>query len=105
MHTTAWAVRVGEHTAMLYSSSRRHAGENLQCLLEQREARLAKPLVRSDALASNAVADEAQLIRCHCLAHGRRKCSDVEAVFPQECQVVVEVLRQVCDHDEQARQE
>jgi hypothetical protein len=105
MHTTALAVRVGEHTAILYYSSRRHAGENLQRLLDKREAGLAKPLVMSDALASNAVADEAQLIRCHCLAHGRRKFSDLEATFPQECQVVLEVLRQVFDHDEQARQE
>ena len=57
----------------------------------------------SDALSSNEVADEAGLIRCHCLAHGRRKFSDLEAVFPQECQVVLEVISQVCDHDEQAR--
>jgi hypothetical protein len=105
MHTTALVVKVGEHTAILYYSSRRHAGENLQGLLEQRAAGLDKPLAMSDALASNAVADESRLIRCHCLAHGRRKFSDLEAVFPHECQVVLEVLRQVFDHDEQARQE
>jgi hypothetical protein len=104
MHTTALVVKVGEHTAILYYSSRRHAGENLQGLLEQRAAGLDKPLAMSDALASNAVADESRLIRCHCLAHGRRKFSDLEAVFPHECQVVLEVLRQVFEHDEQARQ-
>jgi hypothetical protein len=32
MHTTALAVQMGEHTAILYSSSRRHAGDNLQGL-------------------------------------------------------------------------
>jgi hypothetical protein len=104
MHTTALVVKVGAHTAILYYSSRRHAGENLQGLLEQREAGLGRPLVMSDALSSNEVANEAALIRCHCLAHGRRKFSDLEAVFPQECQVVLEVLSQVFDHDEQARQ-
>jgi hypothetical protein len=88
----------------LYSSSRRHAGANLQGLLDKREAGLAKPLAMSDALTSNAVADASRLIRCHCLAHGRRKFSDLEDVFPQECQVVLQVLRQVFDHDEQARQ-
>jgi hypothetical protein len=103
MHTTALVVKVGEHTALLYYSSRRHAGENLQGLLDKREAGLAKPLAMSDALTSNAVADESRLIRCHCLAHGRRKFSDLEDVFPQECQVVLQVLRQVFDHDEQAR--
>jgi hypothetical protein len=105
MHTTALAVKVGEHTAILYYSSRRHAGENLQGLLDKREAGLAKPLAMSDALVSNEVADESRLIRCHCLAHGRRKFSDLEAVFPQECQVVLEVIRQVFDHDEQAPKE
>ena len=105
MHTTALAVQVGEHTAILYYSSRRHAGENLQGLLDKRQAGLEKPLAMSDALASNEVADESMLIRCHCLAHGRRKFSDLEEVFPQECQVVLEVISQVFDHDEQARKE
>src|SRR6266704_3572837 len=105
MHTTALVVQVGEHTAILYYSSRRHAGENLQGLLDKREAGLDKPLAMSDALASNEVANEAALIRCHCLAHGRRKCSDLEEVFPQECQVVLEVISQIFDHDEQARKE
>jgi transposase len=103
MHTTALVVKVGEHTAILYYSSRRHAGENLQGLLDKREAGLDKPLAMSDALSSNEVADESMLIRCHCLAHGRRQFSDLEDVFPHECQVVLEVLRQVFDHDEQAR--
>jgi transposase len=105
MHTTALAVQVGEHTAILYYSSRRHAGENLQRLLDKRPSGLAKPLAMSDALASNAVADESMVIRCHCLAHGRRKFSDLEEVFPQECQVVLEVIGQVFDHDEQARKD
>ena len=105
MHTTALAVQVGEHTAILYYSSRHHAGENLQRLLDKREAGLAKPLAMSDALTSNEVADESRLIRCHCLAHGRRKFSDLAEVFPHECQVVLEVMRQVFDHDEQARKE
>jgi transposase len=105
MHTTALVVKVGEHTAILYSASRRHAGENLQGLLDKRQAGLAKPLVMSDALSSNEVADESMLIRCHCLAHGRRKFSDLEEVFPYECQVVLEVIRQVFDHEEQARED
>jgi transposase len=103
MHTTVLVVQVGEHTAILYYTSRRHAGENLQALLDQRAAGLAKPLAMSDALSSNAVANEAAVIRCHCLAHGRRKFSDLAEVFPYECQVVLDVIRQVFDHDEQAR--
>ena len=103
MHTTALAVKVGEHLAILYYSSRRHAGENLQGLLDKREVGLEKPLAMSDALSSNEVTNEATVIRCHCLAHGRRKFSDLAEVFPHECQVVLEVISQVFDHDEQAR--
>jgi hypothetical protein len=105
MHTSVLVVKVGEHTAILYYSSRRHAGENLQGLLDKRETGRDKPLAMSDALTSNEVADESQLIRCHCLAHSRRKFSDLQDVFPQECQVVLQVLSQVFDHDEQARKE
>ncbi len=105
MHTTALVVKLGEHTAILYSSSRRHAGENLQRLLDKREAGLDKPLAMSDALASNTLPNDAAVTRCHCLAHGRRKCSDLVEVFPHECQVVLDVLSQVFEHEEQARQE
>ena len=102
MYTTALVVKVGERTICLYYCGRAHAGENLEALLTKREADRGKPLVMSDALTSNA-ADEATLIRCHCLAHGRRQFSDLEDVFPQECQVVIEALKQVFDHDEHAR--
>lgn len=104
MYTTALAVKVGERTICLYYSGRAHAGENLASLLQKRQAGQDKPLVMSDALTSNE-ADEASLIRCHCLAHGRRKFSDLEEVFPAECQVVIEALKQVFDHEEEARKQ
>jgi hypothetical protein len=104
MHTTALVVKVGEHTAILYYSSRCHAGENLQGLLDKRRAGLDKPLVMSDALSSNALPNEAAVIRCHCLAPGRRKFSDLAEIFPHECRVVLAVISQVFDYDEPARQ-
>src|SRR5919197_57953 len=101
MYTTALVVKVGAHTVILYDSSRRHAGENLQALLDKREAGRDKPLVMSDALVSNE-ADEARLIRCHCLAHGRRKFSELEEVFPEECRGVLDARTQVFDHEDTA---
>jgi len=105
MYTTGLVVQVGEQTICLYYAGRRHAGENLAALLSQREPQRAKPLVMSDALASNAAAEEG-LIRCHCLAHGQRKFRELEEVFPQECDVVTHALKQVFEHeaDAQARQ-
>ena len=97
-----WSAQQGAQTICLYFAGRAHAGENLEALLTHREADRDKPLVMSDALASNA-ADEAALIRCHCLAHGRRKFTELEEAFPDECAVVIEALRQVFDHEEEAR--
>jgi len=102
MYTTGLVVQQGEHTICLYMAGRAHAGENLEALLTQRDVGRDKPLVMSDALGSNA-AHEAALIRCHCLAHGRRKFSELEETFPAECTVVIAALKQVFDHDEAAR--
>src|SRR5262245_16103204 len=77
MPTTALIVPVGERRMCLYYTGRRHAGEKLDILLTKREPQREKPLVMSDALTSNN-AEETHLIRCHCLAHGRRKFSELE---------------------------
>jgi transposase len=102
MYTTAWVAQQDAWTICLYFAGRAHAGEQLEALLAHREADRGQPLVMSDALARNAVAEGA-LIRCHWLAHGRRKFSELEDVFPQECAVVLEALAQVFDHEEEAR--
>lgn len=102
MYTTALVVKVGAQTICLYYAGRAHAGENLKALLTQRAMDQDPPLVMSDALASNE-ADDTRLIRCHCLAHGRRKFSELEEVFPTECRVVLDALAQVFDHDAEAR--
>ncbi len=112
MFTTALVIKVGEQIICLYYSGRAHAGENLAALLEQREADQAPPIVMSDALSRNEVTsrvgltvDEACVIRCHCLVHGRRQFSDIAEVFPSECRVVIDALKQVFDHDEEAREQ
>jgi hypothetical protein len=102
MYTTALVAQQGVQTIYLYVAGRAHAGENLATLLTQRASDLGKPLVMSDALASNA-ADETVLLRCHCLAHGRRKFAELEDMFPQECAVVMQALAQVFDHEQEAR--
>ena len=103
MYTTALVAQQGAQTICLYFAGRAHAGENLEALLTHREADRGKPLVMSDALANNTTADEGALIRCHCLAHGRRKFTELEEVFPAECAIVIEALKQVFDHEEEAR--
>jgi transposase len=101
MQTTVLIVQVGERWICLYYTGRRHAGENLARLLAQREPGRGKPLVMSDALSSNN-AEETGLIRCHCLAHGRRQFSELAEAFPAESAVVVDALKLVYDHEKQA---
>lgn len=102
LYTTGLIVQAGERRICLYYAGRQHAGENLAALLHQREAERDKPLGMSDALASNSAAEHT-LIRCHCLAHGRRKFSELEEVFPAESAVVTQALKQVFEHEEEAR--
>jgi transposase len=102
MQTTALIVQVGGRRICLYYTGRRHAGENLEALLTQRAPERGKPLVMSDALSSNN-AEETGLIRCHCLAHGRRKFTELAEDFPTESAVVVNALKLVYDHDDEAR--
>jgi hypothetical protein len=103
MQTTALIVQVGERRICLYYTGRRHAGENLEALLTKREPGRGQPLVMSDALSSN-YAEETGIIRCHCLAHGRRKFSELAEDFPAESAVVVDALKLVYDHEAEARE-
>jgi hypothetical protein len=104
MQTTALMVQVGDRRICLYYTGRRHAGENLEALLTKRAPGRDKPLVMSDALSSNN-AEEERLIRCHCLAHGRRQFSDVAEDFPAESAVVINALKLIYDHDDEAREQ
>jgi len=101
MYTTGLVVDVAGQRICLYLSGRQHAGENLDALLKQRAPELAPPIVMSDALAANRT--EAAAIQVHCLAHGQRYFSDIEAVFPVQCTRVLQDLKQVFDYDEQTR--
>ncbi|MGE4095908.1 MAG: IS66 family transposase [Candidatus Binatia bacterium] len=104
MQTTALVVQVGEQRICLYYTGRRHVGENLATLLTKRDPERGKPLVMSDALSSNN-ATEAQLIRCHCLAHARRQFSELADDFPVESEVVVDALKLIYEHDDAAREQ
>ena len=92
MHTTALVAQQGTQTICLYFAGRAHAGENLEALLTQRQEAQGPPLVMSDALAANE-AEQTTVIRCHCLAHSRRKFSELEETFPAECTVVMAALK------------
>ena len=88
MATTGIVAQHEGRTIIVYVSGRQHAGENLSQLLEKRQPGLPKPLVMSDALAANTLANEDEVIRCYCLFHGRRQFDDLSGVFPQSKRVI-----------------
>jgi transposase len=86
----------------LSDAGRQPAGEKLAALLQKRDPQRDQPVGMSDALASKAAAEQ-PLIRGHGLAHGQRKFRELDEAFPGESAVVTQVLRQVCEHEEEAR--
>jgi hypothetical protein len=104
MQTTALMVQVGDRRICLYYTGRQHAGENLEARLTKRAPGRDQPLVMSDALSRNK-AEEERLIRCPCLAHGRRQFSDVADDFPAESAVVIDALKLSYGHDDEAREQ
>jgi len=100
-HTSGFVVKdEGEHKIALYFSSRRHAGENLDHVLERRSPSLPAPIKMSDAAAVNGK-KRAQTIDANCLAHGRGKFKELEEIFPVECRQVMEAIRKVYQYDDQ----
>jgi hypothetical protein len=89
MYTTGLVANTGARTIGLYFAGRAHAGENLATVLTLREPERGPPIGMSDALSANALEDEGTILRSPCRAHGRCKFTEIEDVFPAECQRVI----------------
>jgi hypothetical protein len=87
----------------LFFTGRKHAGENLKRVLEERARDLSPPIQMCDALSWN-VPKEFETILAACLAHSRRQFVDVAGRFPKECRHVLEALRDVYLNDAVARE-
>ena len=92
------------HLIALFFTGRRHAGENLQEVLEKRSKELSAPIQMSDALSRN-LPKEFETILANCLSHGRRRFVDVVENFPKEVRFVLEILAKVYKNDAVARRE
>ena len=78
----------------LFFSGRKHAGENLDALLVERDDALCPPIQMGDGLDRN-VPSEHDVVESNCLVHGRRHIVDEVENFPVECRHVLEALRKV----------
>jgi len=85
---------------VLYTSGRRHAGENVDLLLSQRSATASTPIHMADA---SSMAPRLGRIVAKCLAHGRRKFVEIDEAFPEHCERVLSDIATVYQNDHAAR--
>jgi transposase len=78
----------------LFFTGRKHAGENLNLLLADRDSDLSPPIQMCDGLDRNVPKDH-EVLQSNCLAHGRRHIVDEVPNFPDECGHVLRELRKV----------
>jgi transposase len=102
--TTGIVCEAGEHPIRLFFTGRRHAGENLARVLDQRESGLAPPLHMSDGLDRNE--PKGHVTRpCKCGVHARRNFVEVQGAFPEQCQKVVESFAAIYRVEARSRDE
>lgn len=91
----------------LFFTGRKHAGENLAGVLQQRAEGLPPPIQMCDALSRNVpkLAEPLRTLLANCMAHGRRNFVEVTANFPEQCRFVLETVGEIYGYDDQARQQ
>lgn len=105
MYTTVLLFE-GKHSICLYVSGRRHAGENLNAILAQRDPNLPPMQRMSDALAANTAGQhQHKTLDIHCMAHGRRQFVDLETFFPEQCTKVIEAIAELYTHEAHCKAE
>jgi transposase len=95
--------RQGQRIVMFFTGGK-HAGENLARVLVERAKGLAPPIQMCDALSRNVpkLPEKLEILLGNCNAHARRRFVQVTPSFPQECQFVLESLREVYRYDAEA---
>jgi len=101
--TTGIVAEVDGHRIALFFTGRKHAGENLDRVLAQREEGLPAPIQMSDGLASNQL-KTAQTREANCCCHSRRKYVEVMEAFPEQCRFVLETLKEVYGNDAKTKE-
>jgi hypothetical protein len=102
--TTGIVSTLNDQKIALFYTGRKHAGENMADLLQQRQSDRSPPIQMCDALSRN-TSEAFKRILANCLAHGRRKFVEVALNFPEQCRYVIETLAEVYKNDEIAKEQ
>jgi len=105
MYTTVLQFE-GEHSICLYFTGRRHAGENLDDILADRDPDLPPIQWMSDGLAANTPKQHKErALDLSCLVHGRRQFTDIDAFFPSECIRVIDAIAEIYQHEAHCKEQ
>lgn len=97
--TTGIVSIVGERKIALFYTGRKHAGENFDELLQQRESDRSPPLQMCDAKSGNTLESTSAIV-CNCNTHARRYFVEVSENFPDECTyVLLDVYKEIYKND------
>lgn len=92
------------HQVALFFTGCKHAGENLESVLEKRAKQLAVPIQMCDMLSRNTSGDFETIV-AGCNAHARRRYVEVADSFPDEVRHVLEELKKIYVNDAVAKTE
>jgi len=103
MFTSGFASVKGDIKIALFLTGHNHAGENLNDILEKRNASIGPPIQMCDGLSRN-IPKDFKTILSNCMAHARRKFVEVNESFPKECSYVLKTLEKVYANDAYAKE-
>ena len=102
LYTTGISAKLSDKIINLFMTGNRHAGENLDRLLERRREELS-PMVRmSDALSNNKPKLKA-VVECLCLVHARRQFVDAKVEGRKESEYVIQQLSKIFKNEERLK--
>jgi len=100
--TTGIVAQCSDATIAVFFSGRRHAGENLQAVLDKRDDNLPTPTQMSDGLSRN-VPSTTQTHEANCNSHARRGFVDLVEHFPDESTHVLTVFEELYKNEAQTK--
>jgi len=101
--TTGIVSTIEDEKVALFFTGRKHAGENFDELLKQRESDRSPPLQMTDGKSGNTLESTSAVVT-NCNAHARRYFVDVSENFPEACSyVLLEVYRNIYKFDAEAK--
>ena len=105
MYTTVLQFE-GEHSICIYFTGRRHAGENLDDILADRDPDLPPIQWMSDGLAANTPKQHKdRALDLNCMTHGRRQFVEIDEFFPSECTRVIDAIAKIYKHEAHCKEQ